>query len=110
MRPLHRSVPCVRVQYGPEFDAILPVCICPRETVCVKRLHDLIFLVFARASAYFDYPLYVMAFVSKAHNLQGALQRPKQRKLSSFETREDGLQYFVHERYCDECVRALAEL
>lgn len=60
---------------GPEFDANLPVCICPRETVCVKRLHDLIFLVFARASAYFDYPLYVMAFVSKAHNLQGALQR-----------------------------------
>ena len=36
--------------------------------------------------------------------------RPKQRKLSSLETREDGLQYFVHERYCDECVRALAEL
>ena len=33
------------------------------------------FLVFARASAYFDYPLYVALFLSKAHNLHEFLQR-----------------------------------
>ena len=29
--------------------------------------------------------------------------RPNERNLSSFETREDGLRYFVHESYCREC-------
>ena len=53
----------------------MPICICPRETVCVKGVLSLVFLVLARSSAYFDYPLYVLLFLSKAHNLRGALQR-----------------------------------
>lgn len=53
----------------------LGFCICPRETVCVKDAKGLTFLVLARLSAYFDYPLYVLLFVSKAHNLRGVLQR-----------------------------------
>ena len=53
----------------------MPICICPHEAVCVKNWQSLIFLAFARLSAYFDYPLYVLLFLSKAHNLRGALQR-----------------------------------
>ena len=53
----------------------LDICICPRETVCVKDVKSLVFLAFARLSAYFDYPLYVLLFASKAHNLHGALYR-----------------------------------
>ena len=53
----------------------LDICICPRETVCVKDVKSLVFLAFARLSAYFDYPLYVLLFASKAHNLRGALYR-----------------------------------
>ncbi|CAM9852544.1 unnamed protein product, partial [Heterosigma akashiwo] len=53
----------------------LAVCICPRSTVCAKNLSSVVFLVLARASAYFDYPLYVALFLSKAHNLHEFLQR-----------------------------------
>jgi hypothetical protein len=50
-------------------------CICPRKTVCAKTWESLLFLVFSRASAYFDYPLYVCLFMTKARNLTDALQR-----------------------------------
>lgn len=43
----------------------LAVCICPRSTVCAKNLSSVVFLVLARASAYFDYPLYVALFFVK---------------------------------------------
>ena len=59
---------------GPEFE-LKSVCICPRETVCVRRYASLVFLACSRLSAYFDYPLYVILFLSKAHNLRGVLQR-----------------------------------
>lgn len=51
------------------------LCLCPRETVCATRWHEVAFLVFARASAYFDYPMYMLLFLSKCHNLRGALHR-----------------------------------
>lgn len=60
---------------GPSFEPGLAVCICPRETVCARSIKSVVFLVFARGSAYFDYPMYVLLFVSKAHNLLGFLQR-----------------------------------
>ena len=53
----------------------LAVCICPRVTVCAKDWRSVSFLVFARASAYFDYPLYVALFLSKAHNLRAFLHQ-----------------------------------
>ena len=59
---------------GPDFQSLL-VCICPRETICVYNVKDMVFLACARLSAYFDYPLYVLLFVSKAHNLRGVLAR-----------------------------------
>ena len=59
---------------GPEFE-LKSICICPRETVCIKDVKSLLFLAFSRLSAYFDYPLYVILFLSKAHNLRGILQR-----------------------------------
>ena len=57
----------------PDFDPSLAACICPRKTVCAKNNMSIMFLVFSRASAYFDYPLYVILFVSKARNLQHVL-------------------------------------
>jgi predicted ferric reductase len=59
---------------GTDFEP-MTVCICPRETTCIKDIKSLVFLAFARLSAYFDYPLYVMLFLSKAHNLRGILHR-----------------------------------
>ncbi|KAK3286362.1 hypothetical protein CYMTET_6084 [Cymbomonas tetramitiformis] len=50
-------------------------CICPRETVCATEWHEVIFLVLSRCSAYFDYPLYILLFLTKCHNLRGALYR-----------------------------------
>ena len=44
----------------------MPICICPRETVCVKDVKSLVFLALARCSAYFDYPLCMLLFLSKA--------------------------------------------
>ena len=60
---------------GPEFEPMNGICICPRETVCVKNVRSLIFLTLARLSAYADYPLYALLFISKANNLLGFLQR-----------------------------------
>ena len=51
------------------------LCICPRKTVCADEWHELIFLALSRLSAYFDYPLYVLLFVSKMNNLRGLLYR-----------------------------------
>ena len=51
------------------------LCLCPRETVCATKWHEVVFLAFARASAYFDYPMYMLLFLSKCHNLRGALYR-----------------------------------
>ena len=63
---------------GPECAArhiSMSVCICPRITVCADTWSAVLFLVLARTSAYFDYPLYVALFLSKAHNLRAYLAR-----------------------------------
>ena len=43
--------------------------------MCVRDITSLVFLVLSRLSAYADYPLYVLLFISKANNLRGFLQR-----------------------------------
>ncbi|KAL9183809.1 hypothetical protein ACHAXT_004665 [Thalassiosira profunda] len=50
-------------------------CICPRETICADDLLSMIFLTIARASAWFNYPLYMLLFLSKANNLNQFLQK-----------------------------------
>ena len=63
---------------GPECAArhiSMSVCICPRITVCADTWSAVLFLVLARTSAYFDYPLYLALFLSKAHNLRAYLAR-----------------------------------
>ncbi|KAK3283811.1 hypothetical protein CYMTET_8506 [Cymbomonas tetramitiformis] len=50
-------------------------CICPRKTVCATEWHEVVFLMLSRCSAYFDYPLYILLFLTKCHNLRGALYR-----------------------------------
>jgi hypothetical protein len=51
------------------------MCICPRETICADDLLSMIFLTIARSSAWFDYPLYMLLFMSKANNLNNFLQK-----------------------------------
>ena len=53
----------------------LQSCICPRETMCADDLVSMVFLTIARSTAWFDYPLYMLLFLSKAHNLNNFLQR-----------------------------------
>jgi len=43
--------------------------------VCATEWHEVVFLAFARASAYFDYPMYMLLFLTKCHNLCGAAYR-----------------------------------
>jgi len=50
-------------------------CICPRETICADDLVSMVFLTIARSTAWFDYPLYMLLFLSKAHNLNNFLQK-----------------------------------
>ena len=63
----------VGVASGCEDD--LERCICPRETICATDTISIILLTLARCSAFFDYPLYMMLFLSKAHNLNNHLRR-----------------------------------
>ena len=59
-------------------------CICPRTTVCATNLVSLILLTIARCSAFFDYPLYMMMFFSKCHNLNNILRRTILREFIDF--------------------------
>lgn len=60
---------------GPDFDASLIVCVCPRPTVCVHNNTELAFLVLSKLAANFAYPLYILLFLTKAHNLRSMLER-----------------------------------
>ncbi|EJK59461.1 hypothetical protein THAOC_20318 [Thalassiosira oceanica] len=62
----------------------IDTCICPRETICADDLLSMIFLTIARCSAWFDYPLYMLMFLSKANNLNHALQRTALRVFINF--------------------------
>ena len=54
---------------------IADLCVCPRVTICARNWYSTLFLVLARGSAYFDYPMYMLLFLTKAHNLRKFLQR-----------------------------------
>ncbi len=60
---------------APGCEDDLERCICPRETICATEKLSIILLALARCSAFFDYPLYMMLFLSKAHNLNNHLRR-----------------------------------
>ena len=53
----------------------LQSCICPRATICADDLLSMIFLTIARSTAWFNYPLYMLLFLSKAQNLNNFLQK-----------------------------------
>lgn len=53
----------------------LQSCICPRATICADDLLSMIFLTIARSTAWFNYPLYMLLFLSKANNLNDFLQK-----------------------------------
>ncbi|KAL7532935.1 hypothetical protein ACHAXR_006525, partial [Thalassiosira sp. AJA248-18] len=62
----------------------LSSCICPRETICADDTISMIFLTIARCSAWFDYPLYMVLFLSKADNLNTFMQRTSLRVWMNF--------------------------
>ncbi len=57
-----------------EGDGTGDYCVCPRNTICATSTRDMVFLGLARGSAYFDYPFYMLMFLSKANNLRNYLQ------------------------------------
>jgi len=63
------------VAVAPGCEDDMERCICPRETICATDTLSIILLAIARCSAFFDYPLYMMLFLSKAHNLNNHLRR-----------------------------------
>ena len=75
--PYGARMPSAMVAETPWSDGCqgLPSCICPRETLCADDLISMVFLTIARSTAWFDYPLYMLLFLSKAHNLNNFLQR-----------------------------------
>lgn len=58
--------------------------ICPRETICADSLASMIYLTIARCSAWFDYPLYMVLFLSKCDNLNNLMQRTSLRVWLNF--------------------------
>ena len=65
-------------------DDDLERCVCPRETICATDKLSIILLALARCSVFFDYPLYMMMFISKAHNLNNHLRRTLLREWIDF--------------------------
>ena len=59
-------------------------CICPRETICATDKLSISLLALARCSVFFDYPLYMMMFLSKAHNINNVLRRTVLREWIEF--------------------------
>ena len=59
-------------------------CICPRETICATNILSITLLTLARCSAYFDYPLYMMMFLSKCHNINNISRRTVLREWIDF--------------------------
>ena len=59
-------------------------CICPRETICATDRVSMALLALARCSAFFDYPLYMMMFLSKAQNINNILRRTVLREFIDF--------------------------
>jgi hypothetical protein len=53
----------------------LTKCICPRQTVCADDKVSMVLLAIARCSVFFDYPLYMSLFLTKARNLNHFMQR-----------------------------------
>lgn len=74
--PIGARMPSSEVAKMPWSNGCIGVetCICPRETICADDLLSMIFLTVARASAWFDYPLYMLLFLSKCSNLNNFLQ------------------------------------
>ena len=59
-------------------------CICPRETICATDTISIVLLTLARCSAFFDYPLYMMMFLSKCHNINNVCRRTVLREWIDF--------------------------
>ena len=62
----------------------MEMCICLRETIYATDKLSMALLALARCSAFFDYPLYTMMFLSKAHNINNIFRRTVLREWIDF--------------------------
>ena len=62
----------------------LETCICPRATICADNVTSMVLLTISRCLAWFDYPLYMILFFSKCHNLNNYLQNTMLRIFINF--------------------------
>ena len=69
------SAEVAEVGIAPGCDDDMERCICPRETICATDKVSMILLALARTSVFFDYPLYMMMFLSKSQNINNHLRR-----------------------------------
>eukprot|EP00984_Skeletonema_dohrnii_P014383 scaffold6034_cov87-Skeletonema_dohrnii-CCMP3373.AAC.3 len=78
------STQIAEVGIAPGCEGGLERCICPRETICATETLSIILLALARCSAFFDYPLYMMMFLSKCHNINNVCRRTVLREWIDF--------------------------
>ncbi|KAK1735733.1 NADPH oxidase [Skeletonema marinoi] len=78
------STQIAEVGIAPGCGGGLERCICPRETICATDTLSIILLALARCSAFFDYPLYMMMFLSKCHNINNVCRRTVLREWIDF--------------------------
>jgi hypothetical protein len=51
------------------------MCVCPRKTICATSGFELFMLAMSRGSTYFAYPFYILIFLTKANNLNHAMNK-----------------------------------
>ena len=78
------SAQIAEIGIAPGCEGSLDRCISPRATVCATNTLSIILLALARCSAFFDYPLYMMMFLSKCHNINNICRRTVLREWVDF--------------------------
>lgn len=78
------SAEVAEIGVTPGCEGGLERCICPRETICATNTLSIVLLALARCSVFFDYPLYMVFFLSKAHNLNNHMRRTLLREWIDF--------------------------
>jgi hypothetical protein len=79
--PVGARMPTAMVVEMPWSDGCqgLQSCICAHATICADDLVSMLFLTVVRCTAWFDYPLYRLLFLSKANNLNNFLRKTGRR-------------------------------
>ena len=69
------SAEIAEVGVAPGCEDGLKRCICPRETICATNIFSMVLLALARSLVFFDYPVFMMMFLTKCHNINNVFRR-----------------------------------